>query len=320
MMLRVMLVLLIVGLGAAQLEAQPPVWRQALRAERLVERLPAALVKSKETLVKMGKQALVTTLAGAMLTLAPPQTFAADNWQRVNSRSAPHLKSGVYFVLDTGNWWRVMHAQFIGTNEDDVPMFVGLHAHTVVRNAKGKAIDILDEVETSLVGYRGLIKQGVTIQIQQVFEHPKRPVYDVALFTVEGVDMSEYSPVEIEIWPMKMLGELEMLSYRVDMGDNLLGVFGYPAMRRDCFAGKFVVPEGLAWHSCAVPRTPASIGSLIYAKKRGSLVAFHFGLDDEGVPYGITAAAELVHLSQLALDVQAKHKVAMTWGNIKSKD
>ena len=313
MVLRSMLTLLIVVLGAEQLAAQPPAYRQALRAERL----QAALVKGKETLLKTGKQALLAALTGAMLAITVPLAADDGNWQRINSRSAAHLKSGLYFVLDSGDFWRVMHAVFIGVNENEVPMFVGLHAHTVMRNAKGVAIDILDEVESSLVGYEGLIKQGVEIEIQRIFEHPKRPVYDLALFTVEGVDMSGYRPVEIEIWPMKMLDELEMLSYRIDMGENVLGIFGYPAMRRDCFAGKFVVPEGLAWHSCAVPRSPATIGSLIYAKKRGTLVAFHFSFDDDGVPYGITAAADLVRISQLALDVHAQQKLPTTWADIK---
>ncbi len=272
------------------------------------------------TFAQGGKQALATALAAATLSLSAPvpSVVAQENWQRVNSRSASHLKSTFYLLLDAGDLWRVMHVEYLGMNEDDEPLLAGLRAFTVVRDGKGVAHDILDEVEVSLVGYDGLIEQGIAIEVKKVLLHPERSFLDLLVLSVADVDLSEYEPVKVELWPMKMLTELEMLTYRADLVDNELGFFAYPAMRRSCVAGNFFVKQGVAMHSCVVPQMPSSISSPIFVKESGALVALHIGYNDDGLPYAVAAPPALVRISNTALAADGAEKVATTWGRIKT--
>ena len=309
--------LLVAALGAELVMAQPrlPAWRQVLRAERLPTRLMQGLAKFTQG----DKKTLVATLAATTLLLsAPVPSLVAQNWQKVNVRSEEHLKSNFYFLLDAGDLWRVMHASYLGPNENGDPQFVSLRAFTVARDGKGVEHDILDEVEVSLVGYDRLIKQGVKINVENVFPHPERRFLDIVVLTLAEVDMSEYQPIKVELWPMKMLKELEMLSYRVDLADNELGFFAYPAMHRSCVAGNFFVKQGFAMHSCAVPHNPASIASPIFEEESGALVALHIGYDDDGLPYAVAAPPALVSFSNATLSISAKQKTATLWGKIKS--
>lgn len=130
--------------------------------------------------------------------------------------------------------------------------------------------------------------------------------------------MSDYLPIKVELWPMKMLTELEMLSYRFDLADNALGFFAYPAMRRSCVAGSFFVKQGVAMHSCVLPTNPASIASPIFRKESGALVALHVGYDTDGLPYAAPATPALVSISNATLAVSAEQKTTTLWGKIKS--
>ena len=313
---RFLSLLLVIALGTELVLAQPrlPAWRQALRAERLPTRLMQGLAKFTQG----GKKTLVATLAATTLLLSAPVPSLAQNWQKVNVRSEEHLKSNFYFLLDAGDLWRVMHASYLGPNENGDPQFVSLRAFTVVRDGKGVEHDILDEVEASLVGYDGLIKQGVAIKVEKVFLHPERRFLDIIILTLAEVDMSEYQPIKVGLWPMKMLKELEMLSYRVDLADNELGFFTYPAMHRSCVAGNFFVKQGLAMHSCAVPHNPASLSSPIFESESGTLVGLQIGYDEDGLPYAVAAPPALVSISKTTLAVSAEQKTATLWGAIKS--
>lgn len=317
MVIRFLLLFLAVTLVAELVLAQPQLswWRQALRAERLQTKLTQGLAK----LTQGGKKTLATTLVAVTLALsAPVPSLVAQDWQRVTSRSEEHLKSTFYLLLDAGDLWRVMHIGYLGPNEDDKPLFVGLRTFTIIRNAKGVERDILNKVEASLVGYNGLIKQGVEIKVEEVFPRPERPFLDLIVFTLAGVDMSEHEPIKVELWPMKLLTELEMLSYRIDLANNELGFFSYPAMRRSCVAGNFFVNQGTAMHTCVVPHNPASISSPIFVKENGALVALQIGYNEDGLPYAVAAPPELVDFSNATLAVSAKQKTATRWGEIKS--
>lgn len=159
MIVRVFSLLLVIALGTELVLAKPRLsrWQQLWQTERLPTKLKQGLAEFTQG----GKKTLAATLTAAALMLSPPIVEAQD-WQRVTSRSAEHLKSSFYLVLDAGDLWRVMHIEYLGLNEDDEPLFVGLRAFTVVRDGDAEH-DILDQVEASLVGYDGLIQQGVEI-------------------------------------------------------------------------------------------------------------------------------------------------------------
>lgn len=313
MMVRFFSLLLVIAMGADLALAQP--WpsalRQVLRGERLSGQLTQGLAKFAEG----GKKTLVAALVATTLILSVSIPSLAQDWAKVNARSEEHLKSTFYLLLDAGNLWRVMHVGYLGMNEDRKPLFVGLRAFIVVRDGRGVEHDILDEVEVSLVGYDGLIKQGVEIEVERVFAHPERRLLDIAVLNLAGVDLKEYRPINIDLWPMKRLTELEMLSYRLDLADNELGFFAYPAMRRSCVAGNFFVNQGFAIHSCVVSQNPFGIGSLIFVKESGTLVALHINENEDGLPYAVTAPPELVSMS---LAVNPQQKATTLWGAIKS--
>ena len=314
MIVRVFSLLAVIALGTELAQAKPPPtrWQRLLQTERLSTKLQQGLAKFTQG----SKKTLAAALTATALMLSPPVVEAQD-WQRVTARSAEHLKSSFYLVLDAGNLWRVMHIEYLGLNEDDEPLFVGLRAFTVVRDGDDEH-DILAVVEASLVGYDGLIKQGVEVEIEEVFLHPERRFLDLVVLTLTEIDMSEYLPIKVELWPMKMLTELEMLSYRADLADNKLGFFAYQAMRRSCVAGSFFVKQGVAMHSCVVPHNPASIASPIFSKQSGALVALHVGYDADGLPYAAPAPPALVNISNATLAVNAEAKMTTLWAEIKS--
>ena len=314
MIVRVFSLLLVIALGVelAQAKPLPSRWQQLWQTERLSTKLRQGLAEFTQG----SKKTLAATLTAATLMLSSP-VVEAQNWQRVTARSAEHLKSSFYLVLDAGDLWRIMHIEYLGLNEDDEPLFVGLRAFTVMRDGDVEH-NILDQVEASLVGYDGLIQQGVAVEIEKVFPHPERRFLDLVMLTLTEIDMSEYLPIKVELWPMKMLTELEMLSYRADLADNKLGFFAYQPMRRSCVAGSFFVKQGVAMHSCVVPHNPASIASPIFSKQSGALVALHVGYDTDGLPYAAPAPPALVSISNATLAVSAEQKTATLWGKIKS--
>ncbi len=312
MFVRFLSLLLGIALGAGLIIAKPQPWRQALRAVSLPTKMEQGLAK----VAAGAKMSLAVALMAA--TLSAPSSLVAQDWQRVNDRSAGHLKSSAYLLLDAGDLWRVMHVEYLGMNADDEPLFVGLRAFTVMRDGKGIEHDILDVVEASLVGYDGLVEQGVDIEIKRVFAHPERRFLDMVVLTLAGVDMRDYEPIKVELWPMKALTELEMLSYRADLADNALGFFAYPAMRRSCVAGDFFVRQGIAMHTCVVPQNPASIASPLFAKDSGALVGIHIGYDEDGLPYAAATSPALMSMSDTILGVNPKQKAAVSWGEIKA--
>lgn len=248
------------------------------------------------------------------ITAAVPGAEGAV-WRKIKiKRNAPHHHLSTFYLLFTNavGAWRVMHIEYIGNNSEDEPLFVGPRFYI----SAGKDRVILDRVESSLVNHAGLVKQGVEVEEVASFSHPEGDVFDLTVLTIAGVNMEEYEPIELAPYSEPDIS-LEMLSYRADLADNLLGFFAYPLRYRNCLMGKLHPEDAMAIHTCTIPFTPAVIGSPIFMD--GALVLLYFGVNDDGESYGTIIHPGLLQFMQKELDVDARGRVSLSWGSFKKQ-
>ena len=270
-------------------------------------------------------------VGGATLAMLHSGTvLMADDWQRVRVgkvNTVRHQAASLYLVLDFGNVWRTMHVQYIGNEADGTPLVVGSRAY-IVGTIKDDNI-VLEKAQVSLVGANGLIAEGIDVEEIENLPNPSGAKFNLTVLSVDGVNLNEIQPMAVaESYP-ELNTELEMISYRSDLADNLLGFFDYPAMRRNCLAGNLFSANGLAITTCTVPSTPSTIGSPLFIKESGELIAFHYGIID-GVTVEIEGEKHLVGRSVVAppslrrftregLVVEARAKATVAWGELKQR-
>ena len=256
-------------------------------------------------------------------------TADVDDWQRVRAgrMQQRHHAASFYLVIDLGNFWRTMHVQYIGDNDDGIPLMVGSRRY-IVGTVKANN-NIIDNAQLSLVGTSGLIAEGVDVQEIQNILNPTRAEFNLTVLTIDGVDLGEIQPMIVaETYP-ELDTEVEMLSYRSDLADNLLGFFDYPAMHRDCLAGNLFPTDGLAITTCTIPAGPATIGSPLFIKDSGELIGFYHGIVDgltveiEGqkhlVGRAVVTPPALREFTAGGLNVEARGKATVVWGKLKRR-
>lgn len=254
----------------------------------------------------------------------------ADDWQQVRVgkvNAARHQAASLYLVLDFGNVWRTMHVQYIGNEADGTPLVVGSRAY-IVGTIKDDNI-VLENAQVSLVGANGLIAEGIDVQEVENLSNPSGAKFNLTVLSVDGVDLGEIQPMAVAQGYPELNTELEMISYRSDLADNLLGFFDYPAMRRDCLAGNLFSARGLSLSTCTVPSTPSTLGSPLFIKESGELIAFHYGIIDgvtvefEGekhlVGRSVVAPPSLRRFTREGLVVEARDKATVAWGELKQR-
>lgn len=255
-------------------------------------------------------------------------TADIDGWQRIRVgkvNTVRHRAASLYLILDFGGAWRTMHVQYIGNEVDGTPLVVGSRKY-IIGTVKDDNI-ILENAQVSLVGANGLIAEGVNVQEVRNLLNPSGAEFNLTLLSVDDVDLDDIQPMVVaETYP-EIDVELEMISYRSDLADNLLGFFNYPAMRRNCLAGNFFPDDGMAITTCTVPSTPASLGSPLFIKDSGELIGFHYGIingltvEIEGqkhlVNRTIVTPPALREFTARGLTVDARGKTTVAWSKLK---
>jgi len=109
---------------------------------------------------------------------------------------------------------------------------------------------------------------------------------------------------------------VEMLSYRVDLADNLLEYFDYPLRYRNCNSGDMVsvAEHMLLTNNCSIPYTPAVTGSLIFNEKH-ELLGLYVGWIDADNHLAVTIPKALLDLSAFAIN--KKDNLPVLWGELK---
>ena len=280
-----------------------------------------ALTKHWQKLV-VGGATLAMLYSGAELTAD------VDDWQKVRVGKvnvARHHAASLYLVLDFGDVWRTMHVQYIGNDAEGTPLVVGARAY-IIGTVKEDNL-VLGNAQVSLVGANGLIAEGIDVQEVENLPNPSGAKFNLTVLSVDGVDLGEIQPMTVSENYPEFETELEMISYRSDLADNLLGFFSYPAMRRDCLAGNLFSANGLATNTCTVPLTPSTLGSPLFIKDSGELIAFHYGIIN-GLTVEVDGQKHLVARSVVVppslqrftgLAIEARDRATIAWGELKRR-
>lgn len=303
-------------------------------------RLPLMIVVLHASVVN--GQGNLSRVVNHWKTLVASATFAAmisganiasaqevnDPWQQISvARAEQHQWSSFYIVFDFVENWRAMHVQYLGRDNDRGLLFVGSR-YSVVDDNNEIVID--DAIETSLVGLKGLVERGIYVEEHAILSNPSGPKYDLTILKVKGVILNGIEPVTIARNIPEHHDELELLSYRSDVANNLIDFFNYPAMRRSCVSGLAFPVKWLDISTCTMPPVFSSVGSPIFIKESGELYSFFVSIfggdlrakDDDGQLVK-TARATIAPQSlnefigdKLPVDYQ-DDKMTTVWGELK---
>lgn len=282
-------------------------------------------------LTKHWQKLIVGGATLAMLHSGAELVADVDDWRPVRvgrADTTSHYAASFYLVLDFGEVWRTMHVQYIGNDVEGTPLVVGSRAY-IVSTVEDNDLILEDTTMISLVGANGLIAEGVDVQEIGSLSSPAGAGFNLTILGIDGVDLDEIKPIPVaETYP-ELDTELEMISYRADLADNLIGFFDYPAMRRNCVAGNFFPNEGLAVNTCTAPQTPASLGSPLFIKDSGQLIGFYYGIvkgwtieiDGEKHLVGrtVVAPSALQEFTTELLAVEPHNKATVSWGKLKQR-
>ena len=240
-----------------------------------------------------------------------------DVWQKLRAKPSAHQRAVFYLVVDLFELWRVAHISYVGDDSDGKPLFVGLRNHILFGTKP-----IFRRALTSLVGHDGLVQEN--IDIEEIAYFPSRatvPYFDITLLKIHGLDMSDYEPLTVasNVAPDS---DLQMLSYRVDLANDVLHFFSYPLRYRFCHAGAVVeyANHPVLLHTCSIPRTPAVSGSPLFSDSDApDLLAFYLSTYKDGFDYAVPLPDELTQLLNGTLAVDATDKMTTSWGAFKGQ-
>ena len=270
-------------------------------------------------------QRVATAIMAGMLITAPVAISDDAEWRKVRAKPPAHRASVFYLLLNAGHdGWRVMHVEFVGTNDDREPLFVGLRIYILEGNGFGNPEQdgeleiILPRVDASLVGHRGLVEENVKVEEIASFDHPEGIWYDQTLLVIRDIRLRK-KPIQLEPYPPPDT-PLEMLSYKVDE-NNLWHFFSYPLRRRDCKALGFDVKTMMANTTCkAADDAFPLIGAPIFVKNERALVGLY--VSDMGKEknsgQSVPVLPDLMHYLHSGLAVDSQTTVATAWGMIKT--
>ena len=261
---------------------------------------------------------IITALTGAV-AITPDKAVAQDilgkDWKLVVSKgtSDPHfLRSSLYMTIESGDFWRVMHVEYIG-EKGELSLFAGARAFI-----RWGGRTIISKTVNSLVDRHGLVQQGVVVEEVDFFTNPSGAFFNMTVLGIKDLDMRDYKPIELALYPT-INADLEMFSYRTDLG-NQLNIFSYPMAKRKCVAGNFVAEDWIGGSSCLISDSLSVIGSPIY--RRGKLIGTYFGqeVNDNGVEvaYVVGIPYDMIKEYSVPYSVDYEHdKLTTTWGEMK---
>ena len=293
----------------------------------------------REYITTVGSKSLV---GGALiLTLAGTPTAIADNhdgavqeqvaaeeleipaWQQqeVMHNDYEWEKQIFYFLVDKGDERLAFHFVYIG-QKDDHSLFVGRQrpygTHVLDNHTEGLA--------TSLVGYRGEVAYNIDLIEVASFYDTIDGIVNLSVFSIKGLDMSEYKPATLEALPSHSEESLRAFTYRPEPHPLLTpeeanDQFMLRLLTRECkiVPNKFPDKTRLALHTCGAK--DFAVGGLMFLQSTGALVGYHSGWVDElGIVVGM--GDNLVSFGDWAVAAapSLQRNMATTWGAIKSRE
>lgn len=232
-------------------------------------------------------------------------------WFELKTNPLAHQRAVFYLLIDMFEHWRVVHVNYVGDDRDGEPLFVGLRTYTRVGDDPAFRFAM-----TALVGHEGLVQENIDVEEVEFFPSKASiPYFDITLLKINGLDMSDYKPIRMTRH-VKLFADVEMLSYRVDLADNLLEYFDYPLWFRNCRSGNMVPVDGhkLMLNNCSIPYTPAVTGSPIFGDE-AELLGMYVGWLDQDHHLAVTIPKALLDLSAYAID--KREKLPVMWGELK---
>lgn len=240
-----------------------------------------------------------------------------DVWRKLRANPPAHQRAVFYLVVDLFEHWRVSHLGYVGDDHDGKPLFVGMRNHVLFGGDP-----IFNFAVTSLIGHQGLIQENIDIEEVDYFPSSATvPYFDITLLKIHGLDMSNYEPLTLAN-SVAQESALQMLSYRVDLADDILHFFAYPLRYRPCRAGEVVMyaEHPVLLHTCSIPHSPAVAGSPLFSDDGDtpSLVALYISSHNkDGFDYAVPLPRELTQLLSGKLAVSGANKAATSWGALK---
>ena len=221
-----------------------------------------------------------------------------------------------YLLIEEANARSIMHLVYLGKSDDE-NFFLGLRGFIW----NGDEV-VIDKTINSLVGRNGLIKENI-VDITEV-KHIPNPVekfYDLTILSIKDIDMTDYAPVVTAPYPDQGT-DLKMYSYIIPEG-KFWDPKSYPLGKRSCKAGRINSIHGFGYNNCLVVDSITSPGSPV-VDKQNRLVGLYLGDKLLGEDQVLTAFASLVptklgYLDMEGYAVDAKDKIATTWGEIKQR-
>ena len=220
--------------------------------------------------------------------------------------------SFTYLLIEEANDRSIMHLVYLGKSGDE-HFFIGMRIFILIWN--GDEV-IIDKTINSLVGRNGLIKENI-VDMTEVkhIPSPVKKFYDLTILSIKDIDMTDYAPVATAPYPDQGR-ELEMYSYKPEWKNNsLLG-------KRSCKAGRINSKHGYGYNNClSAYNFRRELGSPV-VDKQNRLVGLYLG--QKSIRTVLTAFANLVptklgYLEMEGYAVDARDKIATTWGEIKQR-
>lgn len=280
--------------------------------------------KQTKLLPRLQQHLLAVATVGLTFFAAVAPVNAGDNaadkvmedenkdWFKLKTNPPAHQQAVFYFLIDMFEHWRVVHANYVGDDRDGKPLFVSLRVYTRFGDD-----DVFRFAVSSLVDHEGLVQENIDVEEIEFFPSKATvPYFDITLLKIHDVDMSAYKPIKMT-HQVKLFADLEMLSYRIDLADNLLEYFNYPLRYRNCRSGDMANVDNhlLLTNTCSIPYTPAVTGSPIFSDKHELLGLYVGWLDDER-HLAVAIPKELLDLQAFAIN--KKDKLPVLWGELKN--
>ena len=254
-----------------------------------------------------------------IVALLLSQEQREGDWTPVTKESPSHHRSVFYLLHEPGaNRPPLFHAGYLGTLTDGAALFTA-------QNAIEKYLKAGD---FSLVSYQGLVSAEINVTELGSFLGRNGETGNV-LLSVRGVDLSEYEPLGLAVYPTQTETEIELLTYKFGEGILLEGrdadkASNLPLRSRACDSVPNMELAGmdLGQHTCG-PANSVAIGSLLFDKVNQTLIGFYRTQEGnsilgDGLPLVDGVSQELIRLID-AKPVHPKNTLATLWGAIKTK-
>ena len=241
------------------------------------------------------------------------------DWTPVTEDAPSHHRSVFYLLYQPGSDPpQIFHAGYLGTLPDGAALFAA-------QNAIEKYLKAGD---FSLVGYQGLVSSDINVRVLGSFPGRNGKTGNV-LLSVRGVDLSEYEPLGLAVYPTQTETEVELLTYKFGAGTMLEGrdvdkALNLALRSRGCVSIPNVELAGmdLGQHTCGPPNSVA-VGSLLFDKANQTLIGFYrlqegTSILGDGLPLADSVSEGLIRLVD-AKPVPPKKTLTTVWGAIKAR-